>query len=644
MAWQGATLRDTMAPLDDMAQDAPAGTTCSSGGGRGLGPVHVLLLAGLVLSAAALGLGYASRTLFGPAAAWVNVRWAPHVDEPRRQALERQFHLVEGEPREGTTYLYLLVDTSFGNIRELVAHPEVLDTHHLDRSAFTLSNTAERVILSDPVAQRRSRHAATAAILLWRAAAGAVVLALLIGVVPVRVRLEGAVRSAARLVTLGLSRSIPEISAEAAALFRVAFGSALMMSFVLTPVSVPPGPQPEDTPWLTRIAGDVFIASPHLADIIEPWLLVSGALFVAGAFTRMSFAAFTGAALAWGVVASLRAGHHPFSALLIAMLCLLPSRWGDAWSIDAWRRRGRQPAAHPREYGYTIWIPGVVLGLALAAAAASKLMEGGIAWALNGSVKYHILTDADIAPVDWGVRFALGPGVAVALSFGALAVESLVLPAALIGSWPVRMAAALATASVFVGFWAFHAVFWPWWWTLLLAFAPWHRVYPRRRRPLESEPVDGGRRILRLRHVQVAVLALAIAQQLAASAWRVEVPPMISAYDMYSKTYSSPEEYVQTAADSHWLVADMRDQTVSSCRVSEAEARMIAAAPVSEDKHGTTGHVLARCFSDIRAVRTVSVEQARRNVDWAVGRYLGAVRVRVAGPAPLTGGESRPGR
>jgi hypothetical protein len=106
---------------------------------------------------------------------------------------------------------------------------------------------------------------------------------------------------------------------------------------------------------------------------------------------------------------------------------------------------------------------------------------------------------------------------------------------------------------------------------------------------------------------------------------------------MYSKTYSSPEEYVEQAVDSYWVVAVMQDQTPSSCKVTEHDAQVVASAPVMEYGDATLMPLLARCFPDVGAVRAVAVEHARRHVDWAAGRYLGTRRVRIAGPLPLTG-------
>ena len=59
--------------------------------------------------------------------------------------------------------------------------------------------------------------------------------------------------------------------------------------------------------------------------------------------------------------------------------------------------------ATPKEYGYTVWVPGLVLGVVFAAAAVAKLRDAGVAWILNGTVKYHFLSDSVQAMVDWGL-------------------------------------------------------------------------------------------------------------------------------------------------------------------------------------------------------------------------------------------------
>ena len=129
-----------------------------------------------------------------------------------------------------------------------------------------------------------------------------------------------------------------------------------------------------------------------------------GSLFIVGAFTRMAFALTSLGVFAWAILYTTRITYHTVCALLVALLCLLWSRWGDAWSIDALQTSRRCPAPRRRStasrYGCRVWC----LGLIFAAAAFAKLRESGIAWILNGTVKYHFLTDSRQAMVDWGLR------------------------------------------------------------------------------------------------------------------------------------------------------------------------------------------------------------------------------------------------
>ena len=72
----------------------------------------------------------------------INVRWAPGVSDEARLAVERERTLVRGEPKEGRTWAYDLGDVSRANVRALVAHPAVEDTHYINRSAGTVWRTA----------------------------------------------------------------------------------------------------------------------------------------------------------------------------------------------------------------------------------------------------------------------------------------------------------------------------------------------------------------------------------------------------------------------------------------------------------------------------------------------------------------------
>jgi len=79
-----------------------------------------------------------------PRSEFVNVRWTTGLPDARRAELERQFSLAvvertPGHSAEVNVWLYRLHDLSRENIQALVTHGEVVDTHRIDRSTFTVA-------------------------------------------------------------------------------------------------------------------------------------------------------------------------------------------------------------------------------------------------------------------------------------------------------------------------------------------------------------------------------------------------------------------------------------------------------------------------------------------------------------------------
>lgn len=66
----------------------------------------------------------------------VNVRWTEAVTTAQRREIERTLSLSDGERVEETTWRYTLQDHSPANIRALVEHDAVADTHRIDRASF----------------------------------------------------------------------------------------------------------------------------------------------------------------------------------------------------------------------------------------------------------------------------------------------------------------------------------------------------------------------------------------------------------------------------------------------------------------------------------------------------------------------------
>lgn len=94
---------------------------------------HAALIAAIVL--AALGVTYALTYDRAPEVA---VGWREGVGTDRRHQLERRFGLVRPRHEINRRVSYDLADTRSSNIRALVEHVDVEDTHDIDRHTFTV--------------------------------------------------------------------------------------------------------------------------------------------------------------------------------------------------------------------------------------------------------------------------------------------------------------------------------------------------------------------------------------------------------------------------------------------------------------------------------------------------------------------------
>ena len=601
-----------------------------------------LLLRGLFLWAVAAGVfGFVWLT-FGGRPAYIHVRWAPDVTHAERVREEETYGLRLPEFKGGRTWSYALTDVSGGNVRALVGDPAVEDTQNINRVRF-------RPGLFTPRLPYR-----TAAPWIPAGLNGLGVLfllggALVYGLVLLELAMPAALferprramcasvlapRTAASRLSHRyanwLNDRIPAVSPESAALFRIVFGSALVEFFFNRPVLGAWAAAPQNTLGpLHQAALGIFTQAPWIANGIRPWLLCWGVLLIGGAMTRTSLAMLTAGALAWGLLYTTRASHHTVSALLLTLVFLQGARWGDAWSVDAWRRRTATPRrCAPQQYGYAVWLPACVLGVVFAAAAFAKVREGGVAWILNGTVKYHFLSDSRQAMVDWGLRLGHYPWVAVLLSLAAIAVESLVIVGVISRAYRYRLVAGLAALSLLLGFWLFQGLLWPAWWILLLSFLPWHLIAPAR----ESPP--GAREASKWR-LAVPTLTALVVLQLVITTMRIEVAPLLSSYDMYSTTYVSPAEYEAKSGVRYWIVASANDQQVGECLVNRSAAESVSRALVGNAASTASADVLERCFGEGAPVRTVTVEGRRSRIDWNRWPPEEIVRQPMAGPTDL---------
>ena len=587
-----------------------------------------LLLIGVAFTVGASATYTMLRAAFGDRPAHINVRWSPATTPDVQHRLEQQYHLTYGERTEGRTFSYDLTDLSRNNIQAMVLDPYVEDTHYIHRTAYRIWRFAPRSKYHDGGEKWGPLLEATVIVLVLIAAI-AFVLAISERVLPPRLAARIPLRKqfihprdAVASLLQSIVGRIPAGSAEQVAVLRIVLGIALLALFLQQRV----GPafvfqSANVLTFLHQWLLAPFVSAPNLTQWILPWLLVWSVLFVAGAASRLSYLMLTCGAFAWATVLTTRVGYHMVSALLVALLCLIPSRWGDAWSVDAWwsRRQSRLPArtGGPQEYGYTIWMPGVVVGVIFAAAAVAKLHESGIAWILNGTVKYHFLSDAASAPLDWGLRVGLYPKLAVALSFGAILVESMIVFGSFARRYVYRAIAGIGGVALLGGFALFQGLFWPAWWLLLISFLPWHRFASHSTaEPTNISPADAPR--MRLQPLIVIVF---IAQQLIVSALSLEAGPAVSTYGMYSNTYDSPEAYESQSTTSYWLTSSDGRQ----CNVTEGAARAVASAR-SGSGDASARDAVQRCFGTTDVSR-VEAEQRRARIDWKQWRPAGVTRL-----------------
>jgi hypothetical protein len=267
-------------------------------------------------------------------------------------------------------------------------------------------------------------------------------------------------------------------------------------------------------------------------------------------------------------------------------------------------------------------MPRLVLAVMFAAAAVAKLRNSGLAWILNGTVKYHFLTDVSRAPVEWGLAVGRHPVLAVLLSAGAVLVEALILPLMVTS----QFFAAIGILALLVGFWLFQGLFWPAWWILLLAFLPWrHMAGTIVRSP--GRPADQPAMPTML---QRAAIVGIIALQGVVSTYKIEWPPVLSTYDMYSTTYADPQAYEAATTTERTLVATLADGTIRRCPIDSDQAAPFVASVMSDEERQRQGGIVARCFGAGTAVRSVFVEASREQIDWAAWRPLGRATVRVS--------------
>jgi hypothetical protein len=275
-----------------------------------------------------------------------------------------------------------------------------------------------------------------------------------------------------------------------------------------------------------------------------------------------------------------------------------------------------------------VWLPGLTIGLAFAAAALEKLRRSGLAWITDGAVRYHFVEDAANAPFTLGRWVATQPGLAVLLSLAGIAVEAAFIAVIFCRSWRARAMFGLAGAGLMAGFYVFQGIRWWPWWVLFAAFLPWSRGDAHAAHAAPSRGRD-------LTVVHAAVVVTLVAGQVWASYQRTEIEPLLSHYPMYSTTYDSPEyfERQQTRTRFEANGRDITDRVEAAGGAAPVLGALDAPGDV-RDADTEIGRALMEFrdrYAGLYGQVPASIEAVRwsRPFDWENGHFKPDVRERI---------------
>lgn len=437
-----------------------------------------------------------------------------------------------------------------------------------------------------------------------------------------------------------LQSRIPPVSATELGVFRVLFGAAL--AWIVWDMRLPVEAFPQELhlrahplaqwEWVHTLA-----ARPTAVAQLESLIIGLALLFAVGVLTRAAIVALASAVTVWMLVRLLHTGTHDWMPLFVTLWATVPVRWGDGFSVDALVRRARgrpiPDRARRTDYGFALWVPGLVFGAAMASAGAAKLKQSGLSWITNGTVKYHFVTDAVNAPTEWGVWVARHHDAAVLLSLGAIVVECSLVLAVLVRDWRARLPFALMGLGLLGGFYVFQNEVWkPWWLMYFAFFVPWPALVRTLQRRASASTTDV---CLRLAPLQIVSILAVLGLQIAASLGRFELAPIMSDYPMYSTTYDSIDEFQRrnaippvygfsvrfadgSEADASAVFDDLRlDEPVRDAYLAVSERR--APAESAQAAIRQAAQTATRHFG--RPVVAIVVLIDRQGFDWDTGTF-----------------------
>jgi hypothetical protein len=205
------------------------------------------------------------------------------------------------------------------------------------------------------------------------------------------------------------------------------------------------------------------------------WVIaVLAALLTVGWQTRLVMPLLTAALWLGALLAN--QGHF-IMPLLFGMTAAALAPWGAVWSLDSLHSPAKSTEASPY-YGYAIWLIGLSIGLAYAAAGISKLLLTHGAWLWGTGARNGFIQDLAISVSDVGILLSNS----YALSFIASAMSAfgqiLYLYSSFTRSPMIKYAICFLIAIPFlIGLIVFMGHFWwPWAIPILILYLPWETI------------------------------------------------------------------------------------------------------------------------------------------------------------------------
>lgn len=434
--------------------------------------------------------------------------------------------------------------------------------------------------------------------------------------------------------------AIDPITPLALAVFRATFGLGLLyMLLVYEPIRAkafdlrqPHGPF-ADAEWVYALATN------HTAASAFQFLACAAAiLFILGVFARAAYVVVVSMMFIHVLMILTRVSAHDWDLPIVTLIAMTIVPWGEAppvWTLrHSWRALGARRLAS-QACGFAVWFPGLMVGLAFAAAAYAKVGRTGIQWITNGTVRYHFVEDGRNAPITLGLWIAAHTELSIFLSLIAVLAEAVFVLIVFARGWRVRLAFGLMGASMMAGFTLLQNVAWWPWRILFLAFLPWTLLKSSDETVVAApDRAGGGATVAQPRDltwVHGALVFSLIGVQVWASWKKVELEPVISNFPMYAYTWSSPEEFNRRQARTRFEA----DGVDISDRIEYANGESLLrdmATFQSVTAHQEPDPNDVRRFTDAyrrtygTLPSTVDVFVVQRPFDFQQGRYLPQTR------------------